>query len=131
MHILHDTYYYILPEIHYLEESYREKFSCENLAKYCKIHLVEVAREISAVQNFFINKQSCSALSQCRISPVHYLKFSEQRYFSTVQLRKPFFLEQKQNCSELRCFRVDQPLFSPNQRCSPLVEIHHALVEKH
>ena len=38
-----------------------------------------LSSEISAVQNFFINKESCSALNQYWITTVNYLKFSEQQ----------------------------------------------------
>ena len=55
---------------------------------------IETSRENSAVQNL-ITKQSYSALNQYWINAAHYLKISEQRCFSAVQLWKPFFPEQK------------------------------------
>ena len=63
-------------------------------------------KRISAVQNLFINKQSCSALNQNWISTVHYLKISEQSCFRAVQLWNPSFPEQKIS-AEQRCFRAD------------------------
>ena len=58
---------------------------------------VKISSEISAVQNLFINKQTCSVLNQYWISDVHYLKIFEQSCFSPVQLWNPFFSERKKN----------------------------------
>ena len=97
----------------------RQKRECYGFIMM-KIPRVKVSRKISAVQNFFINKQSCSTLNQHWMSTVHYLKISEQRCAAL----KTLFPRVKKKQGWTALF---QSWFSLNQRCSALVKIHHIL----